>query len=110
MGGEPRVAAEGDKLWIQNAGFIWVPFLLLATVAAWFGMNDIASAKASFKEQSVIFSRKHTWVMCWLYTGTFGSFIGYSAGFPLLSQLMFPTVDGVIYFLSIKDQPGVNVS
>jgi NNP family nitrate/nitrite transporter-like MFS transporter len=27
----------------------------------------------------VIFQRKHNWIMCWLYTGTFGSFIGYSA-------------------------------
>lgn len=97
MGGEPQVTASGDELWIQNAGFIWVPFLLLATIAAWFGMNDIASAKASFKEQSVIFSRKHNWVMCLLYTGTFGSFIGYSAGFPLLSQLMFPEVEVLKY-------------
>ena len=54
--------------------------------AAWFGMNDIASASASFAEQAVIFQRKHNWIMCWLYTGTFGSFIGYSAGFPLLAR------------------------
>jgi NNP family nitrate/nitrite transporter-like MFS transporter len=33
--------------------------------------------------------------MCWLYTGTFGSFIGYSAGFPLLSQTQFPQVDAL---------------
>jgi hypothetical protein len=52
----------------------------LSAFAAWFGMNDIAStAKASFAEQSVIFKRKHNWIMCWLYTGTFGSFIGFSA-------------------------------
>ena len=43
-------------------------------------MNDLATAKASFAEQSVIFQRKHNWIMCWLYTGTFGSFIGFSAG------------------------------
>jgi NNP family nitrate/nitrite transporter-like MFS transporter len=36
-------------------------------------MNDIADAKASFAEQAVIFQRKHNWLMCWLYTGTFGS-------------------------------------
>ena len=53
-------------------------------------MNDIASAKASFAEQAVIFQRKHNWIMCWLYTGTFGSFIGYSAGFPLLAKTQFP--------------------
>jgi NNP family nitrate/nitrite transporter-like MFS transporter len=33
--------------------------------------------------------------MCWLYTGTFGSFIGYSAGFPLLAKTQFPNVDAL---------------
>jgi NNP family nitrate/nitrite transporter-like MFS transporter len=80
-----REAADAP-LWLQNAGFIWVPFIIVAAFAAWFGMNDIASAKASFAEQAVIFQRKHNWIMCWLYTGTFGSFIGYSAGFPLLPR------------------------
>ena len=47
-------------------------------------------AKASFADQAVIFQRKHNWIMCWLYTGTFGSFIGYSAGFPLLAKTQFP--------------------
>jgi NNP family nitrate/nitrite transporter-like MFS transporter len=58
-------------------------------------MNDIASAKASFSEQAVIFQRNHNWIMCWLYTGTFGSFIGYSAGFPLLSKTLFPDVNAL---------------
>jgi len=97
LGGEPQIAADGSEVWLQNAGFIWVPFLIIATIAAWIGMNDIASARSSFQEQSIIFSRKHNWVMCLLYTGTFGSFIGYSAGFPLLSQLQFPEVDVLKY-------------
>ncbi len=33
--------------------------------------------------------------MCWLYTGTFGSFIGYSAGFPLLAKTQFPAIDAL---------------
>jgi len=97
VGGEPRSTAEGEQLWLQNAGFIWVPFLIASAIAAWFGMNDIASARASFREQSVIFQRKHNWIMCWLYTGTFGSFIGYSAGFPLLAKTQFPDVDSLKY-------------
>ncbi len=95
IGGEPQTTADGASLWIQNAGFVWVPFLVITSIAAWFGMNDIASAKASFKEQSIIFKRKHNWIMCWLYTGTFGSFIGYSAGFPLLARTQFPEVDSL---------------
>jgi len=93
LGGDPQVLPDGSRLWLQNAGFVWVPFILAAAIAAWFGMNDIASARASFTEQSVIFQRKHTWVMSLLYTGTFGSFIGYSAGFPLLMKQQYPEVD-----------------
>jgi len=97
MGGDPQPVAAGGNLWLQNAGFVWVPFLIVATLLAWFGMNDIAETKASFSEQAVIFQRKHNWVMCWLYTGTFGSFIGYSAGFPLLAKTQFPDVNSLQY-------------
>ncbi|KXF74828.1 MFS transporter [Paramesorhizobium deserti] len=98
LGGGPQAAAGTDataRLWLQNAGFIWVPFIAASAFAAWFGMNDIASMKASFAEQAVIFRRRHNWIMCWLYTGTFGSFIGYSAGFPLLAKTLFPEVDAL---------------
>jgi NNP family nitrate/nitrite transporter-like MFS transporter len=98
LGGEPvtiQTGAQQVPLWLQNAGFIWVPFIAASAFACWFGMNDIASAKASFTEQAVIFQRKHNWLMCWLYTGTFGSFIGYSAGFPLLAKTQFPAVDAL---------------
>jgi NNP family nitrate/nitrite transporter-like MFS transporter len=97
MGGAPQVLPEGGRLWLQNAGFVWVPFILVATAAAWLGMNDIADARASFREQAIIFSRKHNWLMCILYTGTFGSFIGYSAGFPLLTKIAFPEVNAMQY-------------
>jgi len=95
LGGQPQTMSDGGQLWMQNAGFVWVPFIIAATIAAWVGMNDIADAKASFKEQAIIFSRKHNWIMCVLYTGTFGSFIGYSAGFPLLTKLQFPDVNAL---------------
>ncbi|WP_417433144.1 nitrate/nitrite transporter [Hoeflea sp.] len=95
LGGQPQTMSDGGQLWMQNAGFVWVPFIIVATIAAWLGMNDIADAKSSFKEQAIIFSRKHNWIMCVLYTGTFGSFIGYSAGFPLLTKLQFPEVNAL---------------
>lgn len=100
LGGDPQTWVKGavtKSIWLQNAGFIWVPFIIATSIAAWFGMNDIASAKASFKEQSVIFKRKHNWLMCWLYTGTFGSFIGYAAGFPMLIKILFPEVNPTEY-------------
>jgi NNP family nitrate/nitrite transporter-like MFS transporter len=97
MGGAPQELSDGGQLWMQNAGFVWVPFILAATVAAWVGMNDIADARASFSQQAVIFGRTHNWLMCVLYIGTFGSFIGYSAGFPLLTKIAFPDVNALQY-------------
>lgn len=99
--GDPLIIQEGARagqaLWLQNAAFLWVPLIIVAAVAAWFGMNDIADARASFREQAVIFRRKDNWLMCWLYLGMFGSFIGFAAGFPLLSGMQFPSVDPVKY-------------
>jgi NNP family nitrate/nitrite transporter-like MFS transporter len=101
FGGNPETvtnsAGQQTPVWIQNAAFIWVPWIAIATIAAWIGMNDIADAKASFAEQAVIFKRKHNWIMCWLYLGTFGSFIGYSAGFPLLIKSQFPQINALQY-------------
>ena len=93
VGGSAQELADGGQLWLQNAGFLWVPFIAVVSIAAWFGMNDLSSAKASFSEQAVIFSRKHNWLMCWLYLATFGSFIGFAAGFPMLIKTQFPGVD-----------------
>lgn len=99
LGGDPQLIANKlgghDQIWAQNAAFIWVPFIALAAIAAWLGMHDLAEAKASLAAQMVIFRRKHNWLMCWLYLGTFGSFIGYAAGFPLLIKSQFPGVNAL---------------
>lgn len=100
LGGLPQTWTHDNQttsLWLQNAGYIWVPFIALVVIFAWFGMNDIASAKASLSDQFTIFKRKHNWVMCWLYVGTFGSFIGFSAALPLLIKHEFPTVNPLTY-------------
>ena len=97
LGGQAQVASDGTQVWMQNAGFVWVPLIMIGALAAWFGMNDILSAKSSFADQAAIFRRGHTWLMCWLYTGTFGTFIGMSAGFPLLAGLVFPEVNALRY-------------
>ncbi|MBI3672615.1 MAG: MFS transporter [Rhizobiales bacterium] len=100
LGGDPQTATVNGvttTLWLQNAGYVFVPFIVASAFAAWFGMNDIATMKASFADQAVIFRRAHNWIMCWLYTGTFGSFIGFSAAFPLLSKILFPDINVLKY-------------
>ncbi|MBX7131127.1 MAG: NarK/NasA family nitrate transporter [Fimbriimonadaceae bacterium] len=75
---------KGDKdIFLQNAAFIWVPFILIGAAAAWFGLRRVP-VTANFREQLDIFKDKHTWFMTSLYIMTFGSFSGFAAVFPLL--------------------------
>ena len=100
FGGDAQTIVKDGNLvrtWTQNAAFIWVPWIALTSVVAWFGMSDIADAKASFATQAIIFGRKHNWLMCLLYLGTFGSFIGYAAGFPLLIKGLFPHINPLAF-------------
>ena len=85
--------ADGATLWLGNSPLIWVPLLLAATVAAWFGMNDIAGAKTSIRDQLPVLKRPHMWLLSLLYLATFGSFIGFSAGFAMLAKTQFPDVN-----------------
>src|SRR5436190_2054213 len=62
-------------------------------------MNNITVASATLKEQMVILKRTQTWVMSYIYIGTFGSFIGYSAAFPLLIKTQFPEITVAVAFL-----------
>jgi NNP family nitrate/nitrite transporter-like MFS transporter len=146
--------AAGSVIFIQNAGWVWVPIVAIVSVAAWLGMTNLpihnsgnnlgAVGKAfwlillgyagtalgvwllidqqwnmwlvlpitviatlvlirylspklvaqNLAGQFAIFSKKHNWVMTWLYVMTFGSFIGYSAAFPKLIQDVFGTLPG----------------
>jgi NNP family nitrate/nitrite transporter-like MFS transporter len=88
-----------DGLYLQNAGWMWIPSLTVAVIGAYLFMNNLAVQNASLKEQLVILKRKQNWVMCYIYVGTFGSFIGYSAAFPLLIKTQFPAYSVGLAFL-----------
>jgi len=45
--------------------------------------------RPSLQRQYKIFDNPHTWVMSVIYTMTFGSFIGFSAAFPLAIKVIF---------------------
>jgi NNP family nitrate/nitrite transporter-like MFS transporter len=154
-GGQPLPAEAsgnpaGTILFIQNSGLVWVPILIVLSLAAWFGMNNLPTAtpqlgsttsallrilgllsvgmvsaivglylllgleismwivlpitivltvllmraipgdiRENLNTQFAIFKNKHNWIMTYLYVMTFGSFIGYSAAFPLLIRVVF---------------------
>ncbi|KKK36933.1 nitrate/nitrite transporter NarK [Mesobacillus campisalis] len=103
-----QVLPDGSQVWLQNAAFVWVIPIVIMTVLAWFGMDNIPGAKQSVAEQLVIVKRKHTWIMTVLYVATFGSFIGYSAAFPLLLKSLFPQYIGLAFlgaFLAAASRP-----
>jgi NNP family nitrate/nitrite transporter-like MFS transporter len=85
-----EVGGVTSQVWLQNAGLIWVPFILLATFAAAFGQNNLRGVQEAYGAKTAIFKRKHAWILGWLYTGTFGSFIGFAAAFPIMLAVMFP--------------------
>ncbi len=97
VAGNPQVLPDGSHVWVQNAAFVWIIPIILTVIAAIFGMDNLPGTKASVKEQAVIFKNKHTWIMTWLYVMCFGSFIGYSAAFPLLIRTEFPEVNALQY-------------
>jgi NNP family nitrate/nitrite transporter-like MFS transporter len=86
-------------VYLQNAGLMWLVPLVIAVSGAVLFMNNLSSARSTFKDQLIIVRRKHTWIMSYLYIGTFGSFIGYSAAFPLLIKTQFPAITIGIAFL-----------
>jgi MFS transporter, NNP family, nitrate/nitrite transporter len=151
VGNSLGVDGGGPLAGVQNAGWVWVPLLIAATIGAYFGMNNVitgtpvlpsaakgigntlymnllgvvASAvgaylligaglnmwivlpvviilavllmkfatpgqiRANLNKQFSILTDKHNWIMTVLYIMTFGSFIGFSAAFPKLSQDIF---------------------
>jgi NNP family nitrate/nitrite transporter-like MFS transporter len=94
--GHPQGAAH---IYLQNAGLFWMPLIVIAAIGAARYMNNLRAARSNFKDQVAAARHKHTWIMAWLYIGTFGSFIGYSAAFPLLLKTQFPQVTMNLAFL-----------
>jgi len=81
-------AADGG-IQLERAAWVYAGLAVAATIAAYFFMDNLASAKTDTKSQLSVLKHKQTWVMSFLYIGTFGSFIGYSAAMPLLIKLNF---------------------
>jgi MFS transporter, NNP family, nitrate/nitrite transporter len=92
-------ASEGG-INLERAAFVYAALAIIAVLAAYFFMDNLSTAKSDVKSQLSVLKHKQTWVMAFLYIGTFGSFIGYSAAMPLLIKLNFwrqpiPAVPGI---------------
>lgn len=77
-GGGPRVVLG-----------VYVPFIVLSAVCAYFFMDSISSVRNDTGAVAAAVRAPHTWIMSFLYVGTFGSFIGYGFAFGLVLQTQF---------------------
>jgi nitrate/nitrite transporter NarK len=83
------VKASQSGIFLQRAGYLYAALAVLAAVCAYKFMNNLSVAYSKPREQIAVVRYKHTWVMSFVYIGTFGSFIGYSAAMPLLIKINF---------------------
>lgn len=113
--GGPTPVAVAKYLWLTCLGFLGagvgvalllVPwggfppllkiFVILAVTVAitLLAMRQLTpkEIRGSLDDQFAIFSNRHNWVMTWLYTMTFGSFIGYANAFPKLIDDVFGVI------------------
>lgn len=86
-------------MWLQNAAFIWVPFLVLAFVLCVVFLKSLNLPSRGFMGQFEILSirnraRTHTWNCTITYICSFGSFSGFSGAFPMLIKTLYGGFDG----------------
>ncbi len=87
--------AAGASLNLPLAGWIWVPFILLAMFGAYRWMDNLSSAKADLAGSAAALKEPHLWLLSLLYIGTFGSFIGFASVFPKLIADQFPEFSAI---------------
>ncbi|MER5949179.1 nitrate/nitrite transporter [Streptomyces sp. NPDC001904] len=68
---------------------IYIPLIVVATVLSALFMDNLATVRNDTGAAKEAVRDAHTWIMAFLYIGTFGSFIGYSFAFGLVLQTQF---------------------
>ncbi|MFE4638416.1 nitrate/nitrite transporter [Streptomyces sp. NPDC056773] len=67
----------------------YIPLIVIAAVLAAVRMDNLAPVRNDTGAVREAVRDGHTWIMAFLYIGTFGSFIGYSFAFGLVLQTQF---------------------
>jgi NNP family nitrate/nitrite transporter-like MFS transporter len=95
----PIVIVTAAGVSLERAGLIFIPFILLAAILAWRYMDNLSTAKADPRSFAVAVRDRNTWIISFIYIGTFGSFIGFSGAFPTLLKGQFPEMTLSIAFM-----------
>ncbi|GAC1328581.1 MAG: nitrate/nitrite transporter [Mycobacteriales bacterium] len=67
----------------------YLPFIVATVVLSWAAMNNLSSAKNDKRAMRDVTRDPHTWIISFLYIGSFGSFIGFSFAFGQVLQVQF---------------------
>ncbi len=94
----PLVVAIGTGVHLDRAGLLFVPLAVIAAFLAWRFMDNLTCATSDLSAYRAAAADRHTWLISFLYIGTFGSFVGYSAAFPTLLRSQFPERSTYIAF------------
>ncbi|MDN0082669.1 MFS transporter [Crenobacter sp. SG2305] len=100
LGGEPQIWGMGSEVrevWLQNAGYVWWPVILIVAAACWLYSHDLPDIRLTPRDQLTMMGERHTWAICLLYMGSYGTFLGFAAAFPLLVGKMFPLDNAAAY-------------
>lgn len=92
--GAPVSAGATRTIHIENAAFIWMPFILICSAAIWFGTKDHSAPPKTLASQLVAGKRAHTWLLSLLYFLTFGCFVAMGASLPLIIKEVFINAPG----------------
>jgi NNP family nitrate/nitrite transporter-like MFS transporter len=68
---------------------VYIPLIVLAAVGAALYMDNLTHATNEKRALRDVLAEPHTWVMSFLYIGTFGSFIGFGFAFGQVLQVQF---------------------
>ena len=69
---------------------IYIPFIVIAALCAHLFMDNITNATNEKRAMREVTRDPHTWIMSFLYIGTFGSFIGFGFAFGQVLLVQFP--------------------
>ncbi|MCW2684477.1 MAG: major facilitator superfamily 1 [Blastococcus sp.] len=68
---------------------VYIPLIVIAAVGAALVMDNLTTAKNQPRAMREATREPHTWIMSFLYIGTFGSFIGFGFAFGQVLQNQF---------------------
>jgi NNP family nitrate/nitrite transporter-like MFS transporter len=80
------ITGRGDPKLVAG---VYVPLIVIAALVASLTMDNLATARNDRRGLRDILGDWHTWVICFLYVGTFGSFIGFGFAFGQVLQIQF---------------------